>query len=59
MAQNRNGPALGWLELPLLEFVKWTKANNDIIEDRRQREEQIRNSKKVHPKLIHRNYKMT
>ena len=54
MAQNGGGPALDWCALPLLEITEWIAANNEIIEERRQREEQNRNRRKARPQRIHR-----
>lgn len=35
-----------WLSLPLSEFVRWIRINNDLIEEENERIEKINNERK-------------
>lgn len=44
LARNNNTPISFWLELPLEEFGRWIKANNQLEEKNEQRRERNRPS---------------
>lgn len=33
MARENNTPAGFWLDMPLVEFTRWIKANNEIVRE--------------------------
>ena len=33
MARNNNTPVTDWMKMPLVQLVKWVKANNKVIKE--------------------------
>ena len=45
MAKNFYTPVFDWINLPLIEFVKWIRAGNAVVEEEKAEIQKARNKK--------------